>query len=180
MKPIIDLSGRTALVTGAGQGVGREVALRLAASGAAGVVVNDFYLDRAQAVADEIKALGVKALALQSDVSNFDSVKAMMAQAESEFGRLDVLVNNAGNAGPDAIGELPKFWETDPSEWQRWFGTNLFGVMNCCRAAVPGMIEREYGRIVTVISDAGRVGDAVWIVGQQLGCSIAVAFGPCL
>lgn len=173
MTPIIDLGGRTALVTGAGQGVGRAVAMRLAASGAAGVAINDFHLDRAQAVVDEIVAAGGTAIALQSDVSDFASVQAMIEEAESAFGRLDVLVNNAGNAGPDAIGELPKFWETDPAEWQRWFGTNLFGVMNCCRAAVPGMIEREYGRIVTVISDAGRVGDAGYVTysGAKAGAA---------
>jgi 3-oxoacyl-[acyl-carrier protein] reductase len=173
MDKIIDLKGRVALVTGAGQGVGREVVLRLAGSGAEAVVVNDFYLERAQAVADEVRATGAKALALQSDVSDYAGVMAMVQRAEAEFGRIDVLVNNAGNAGPDGIGELPKFWETEPAEWQRWFGTNLYGVMNCCRAVVPGMIERDYGRIVTVISDAGRVGDAAFVTysGAKAGAA---------
>lgn len=173
MNPIIDLRGRVALVTGAGQGVGREVALRLAACGADAVVVNDFHLDRAEAVARELRAGGGQALALQSDVSDFAGVQAMWARATEQYGRIDILVNNAGNAGPDAIGDLPKFWETDPVEWQRWFGTNLYGVMNCCRAAVPGMIEREYGRIVTVISDAGRVGDAGYVTysGAKAGAA---------
>jgi len=173
MNPIIDFKGRVALVTGAGQGVGREVALRLAASGAEGVVVNDYYMDRAQAVADEITAGGGRALALQSDVSDYAGVLAMVGAANAAYGRIDVLINNAGNAGPDAIGDLPKFWETDPAEWQRWFGTNLFGVMHCCRAAVPGMIEHGYGRIVTVISDAGRVGDAGYVTysGAKAGAA---------
>ena len=160
MDPIIDFEGRVALVTGAGQGVGREVALRLAACGAEAVVVNDYHLDRAQSVADEITGAGGNAFALQCDVSDYANVMAMVQAAKGEYGRIDVLVNNAGNAGPGAIGDLPKFWETDPAEWQRWFGTNLYGVMHCCRAVVPDMIDREYGRIVTVISDAGRVGDA--------------------
>jgi 2-hydroxycyclohexanecarboxyl-CoA dehydrogenase len=173
LDPIIDMKGRVALVTGAGQGVGREVALRLAACGASAVIVNDYYLDRAEAVAEAVRALGAKALALQSDVSDFDAVMSMADAARTAFGRIDVLVNNAGNAGPDAIGELPKFWETDPSEWQRWFGTNLYGVMNCCRAVVPGMIEHGYGRIVTVISDAGRVGDAGYVTysGAKAGAA---------
>lgn len=173
MAPIIDFKGRVALVTGAGQGVGREVAMRLAACGADAVVVNDYYLDRAQSVVSELEAAGYKAIALQSDVADFQSVMQMMAIAHSAFGRIDILVNNAGNAGPDAIGDLAKFWETDPTEWQRWFGTNLFGVMNCCRAAVPYMIEQQYGRIVTVISDAGRVGDAAYVTysGAKAGAA---------
>jgi 3-oxoacyl-[acyl-carrier protein] reductase len=173
MNSMIDFKGRVALVTGAGQGVGREVALRLAASGAEGVVVNDFYQERAELVAQEIRSIGGRALALSCDVSNYENVLEMMAQAKTEFGHIDVLINNAGNAGPEAIGDLPKFWETDPTEWQRWLGTNLFGVMNCCRAAVPYMIEKEYGRIVTVISDAGRVGDAAYVTysGAKAGAA---------
>jgi 3-oxoacyl-[acyl-carrier protein] reductase len=173
MDPIIDFEGRVALVTGAGQGVGREVALRLAACGAEAVVVNDYHLDRAQSVADEITGAGGNAFALQCDVSDYANVMAMVQAAKGEYGRIDVLVNNAGNAGPGAIGDLPKFWETDPAEWQRWFGTNLYGVMHCCRAVVPDMIDREYGRIVTVISDAGRVGDAGYVTysGAKAGAA---------
>jgi len=173
MNPMIDFQGRVALVTGAGQGVGREVALRLAASGAEGVVVNDFYQERADLVAQEIRSIGGPALALSCDVSNYENVLEMMTHAKSEFGHIDVLINNAGNAGPEAIGDLPKFWETDPTEWHRWLGTNLFGVMNCCRAAIPYMIEKEYGRIVTVISDAGRVGDAAYVTysGAKAGAA---------
>jgi 2-hydroxycyclohexanecarboxyl-CoA dehydrogenase len=173
MNPVIDFKNRVVLITGAGQGVGREVALRIAAHGAEAVVVNDFFIERAELVADEIRDAGGRALALSCDVSDYTSVSQMMEKVKTELGRIDVLINNAGNAGPDAIGDLPKFWETDPSEWQRWFGTNLFGVMNCCRAAVPFMIEQEYGRIVTVISDAGRVGDAAYVTysGAKAGAA---------
>lgn len=162
MTDILDLAGRVALVTGAGQGVGRQIALHLAAHNAGGVVVNDYVLDRAEAVAEEIRATGAKALAVQADVSQPDSVKAMVATAEAEFGPVGVLVNNAGNAGANPSPELRKpFWETGPEVWNSYLGVNLYGVMNCTAAVIPGMIGRQApGRIITIISDAGRWGDA--------------------
>src|SRR5579863_9690461 len=100
MTDILDLGGRVALVTGAGQGVGRQIALHLGgATGSGGVVVNDYVLERAEAVAEEIRAGGGKAIALQADVSNHESVTAMVEKAKAEFGPIGILVNNAGNAG---------------------------------------------------------------------------------
>jgi 3-oxoacyl-[acyl-carrier protein] reductase len=153
-----------ALVTGGGQGVGRQIALHLAAHNAGGVVVNDYVLDRAKAVVEEIKAEGgAKAIAVQADVSDLGSVKAMVATAEKEFGqKVGVLVNNAGNAGANPNPDLRKpFWETGPEAWNSFIGVNLYGVMNCAAAVIPGMIERKApGRIITIISDAGRWGDS--------------------
>lgn len=163
MKDILDLAGRVALVTGAGQGVGRQIALHLASHNAGGVVVNDYVLDRAKAVADEIKSSGGKALAVQADVTDLATVKEMVARGEKEFGSaIGVLVNNAGNAGANPSPELMKpFWETGPQAWNSFIGVNLYGVMNCTAAVVPGMIARKApGRLVTIISDAGRWGDA--------------------
>jgi NAD(P)-dependent dehydrogenase (short-subunit alcohol dehydrogenase family) len=156
-----DLQGRVALVTGAGQGVGRGIALALAHHNAGGVAVNDFVLERAEAVAAEIRALGVKAAAVQADVGDHASVAAAFAKAKSELGApATILVNNAGNAGPNVqMGMSPVFWETKPEEWDRFFRTNSTGVMNCCHVAVPDMIEANFGRIVTIVSDAGRVGE---------------------
>jgi 3-oxoacyl-[acyl-carrier protein] reductase len=154
-----DLTGQTAFVTGAGQGVGRGVARLLAAQGAA-VAVNDFFLDRAQAVADELNAKGCKALAVQADVGDIEGVKAAFAQTEAALGAPSILVNNAGNAGPGGFGaSFPLFWETEPKDWDRFFRVNLFGVMNCSRVAVPAMVERKYGRVITIVSDAGRIGE---------------------
>jgi 3-oxoacyl-[acyl-carrier protein] reductase len=163
MKDILDLAGRVALVTGAGQGVGRQIALHLASHNAGGVVVNDYVLDRAKAVADEIKSAGGKALAVQADVTDLAAVKEMVARGEKEFGSaIGVLVNNAGNAGANPSPELAKpFWKTGPQAWNSFIGVNLYGVMNCTAAVVPGMIARKApGRLVTIISDAGRWGDA--------------------
>lgn len=157
---LLDLTGRVALVTGAGQGVGKGIAQMLAAHGAS-VVVNDYFADRAQAVAVEIAGAGGQACAVQADVTDYDSVRAMFEQAHAAYGRVDILVNNAGNSGaqPDERGARRPFWETAPEDWQRFMRVNLDGVMHCCRHALPGMVERQQGRIVTIISDAGRCGE---------------------
>jgi 2-hydroxycyclohexanecarboxyl-CoA dehydrogenase len=162
MTDILDLNGRVALVTGGGQGVGRQIALHLAAHNAGGVVVNDYLLERAEQVAEEIRAAGGRALALQADVSDHANVKDMVAKAQAELGPIGVLVNNAGNAGANPSPELRKpFWETEPAVWNSFIGVNLYGVMNCTAAVIPGMIARHApGRIITIISDAGRWGDA--------------------
>jgi 3-oxoacyl-[acyl-carrier protein] reductase len=156
------LGGRIALVTGAGQGVGRQIAHHLAMHGGGGVAVNDYFLDRATQVAEEIKAAGGRAIAVQGDVTDLQAVKRMVAQTAEELGPIGVLVNNAGNAGPVPSPDAPRpFWETGPEVWNRTIGVNLYGVMNCAAAVIPGMIARKApGRIVTIISDAGRYGDA--------------------
>lgn len=156
---LFDLGGQAALVTGAGQGAGRAIALMLAAHNAA-VAVNDFLVERAEAVAEEIRAAGGKAIAVQADVCDRDSVAAAFAKAVDAIGPVTLLVNNAGNAGPrKQIGLDALFWETDPGDWPHWFGTNLYGVMNCCHVALPGMVAAGRGRVVTITSDAARVGE---------------------
>ncbi len=160
-EDLLDLGGQYALVTGAGQGAGRGVALALAKHGAGGVAVNDFVLERAEEVATEIRALGVKAVAVQADVGDYRSVSNAFEKATAALGPIGILVNNAGNAGPNAqMGHSPLFWETDPAEWDRYFRTNLQGVMNCCHVALPAMVAQKKGRIVTMVSDSGRVGEA--------------------
>jgi 3-oxoacyl-[acyl-carrier protein] reductase len=117
----LDLGGQVALVTGAGQSVGREIALTLARHNAGGVAVNDYVLERAAAVAAEIEALGVRAVPVAFDVGDIAAVRAGFATAAETFGKpVTLLVNNAGNAGPNAqIGLSPEFWQTDPAEWDR-------------------------------------------------------------
>lgn len=154
MSVTIDLEGRTALVTGAGQGIGRRIGLTIAEAGAR-VLVNDVSPDRAGTVVEEIRSAGGASDALVFDVTEFD---ATMAAADGA-GPVDILVNNAGNAGQAAF-ELTPFLESAPSEWDRYVAVNLFGVMHCCRAFVPGMVARGEGRVITIISDAARSGDA--------------------
>jgi len=159
-EDILDLGGQVAFVTGAGQGAGRAIALTLAKHNAGGVAVNDYVMERAEAVAAEITALGVRAVSVQADVGDHASVKAAFDAATAALGPITLLVNNAGNAGPNAaMGHSPMFWETDPAEWDRYFRTNTQGVMNCCHVALPTMVAQKKGRIVTITSDSGRIGE---------------------
>jgi 3-oxoacyl-[acyl-carrier protein] reductase len=157
---LFDLAGRTALVTGAGRGIGRGVARALAAAGAA-VAVNDVDLGRAESVATELGEAGAKAVGLVADVTDARAVAELVAAAGSALGPVDILVNNAGNAGAGRgyDGAFVPFWTSEPHSWQPWFAVNLFGVMLVSHAVLPGMVERGHGRIVTVVSDAGRVGE---------------------
>jgi NAD(P)-dependent dehydrogenase (short-subunit alcohol dehydrogenase family) len=154
----IDLCGRRALVTGAGQGVGRGIALTLARAGA-DVVVNDLVPERAATVTSEIGRAGGTASALAFDVTDWPAVQA----AVEGVGPLDIVVNNAGNAGRaegHGFEEMRPFAQEDPSSWEPFVRVNLFGVMYVTRAALPSMIERGHGRIVTIVSDASRTGEA--------------------
>ena len=144
------LEGRVAFVTGAGQGIGQAIARRLAAEGVR-VAVTDLDLETASATAD---ALGASALGLHVDVTDPASVSAGVAAAESGLGPIDVLVNNAG------WDQAMPFLETDFELWDRLIAINYKGPLHCCHAVVPGMIERGYGRVVSIASDAGRGGSA--------------------
>ncbi|AXF55177.1 SDR family NAD(P)-dependent oxidoreductase [Salicibibacter kimchii] len=162
MKNILDLEGRIGMITGAGQGIGRQIALHFAAHNAQGVVVNDYHLERAEKVAAEIESAGGNALPLQADVTDYESVGRMVDTAKSHYSQpIDILVNNAGNAGagPGSVQSGVPFWESEPESWEGWLKVNLNGVLNSCRATIPGMIEQKEGRIITIISDAGRVGE---------------------
>jgi len=160
-QDLMDLGGQVAIVTGAGQNAGRATALELARHNAGGIAVNDFVPERAEAVAAEVRAMGVPALAVPFDVTDLDAVRAANAAITAQLGPATVLVNNAGMAGPSAsIRPSLNFWEEDPANWQRYLGTNLYGVYNCCFAFIPNMVEARRGRIVTIVSDSGRIGEA--------------------
>ena len=149
----IDLAGRRALVTGAGQGVGKAIAVTLAGAGAS-VFVNDVVPDRAELVAGEIRSSGARGAAAAFDVTDFDGVHT----AVEEIGGVDILINNAGNAGAETWSFGP-FAQSSPDDWSRYLKVNLYGVMHCTHAVLPHMTEAGYGRIVTIISDAARWGE---------------------
>jgi NAD(P)-dependent dehydrogenase (short-subunit alcohol dehydrogenase family) len=142
------LAGKAAVVTGGGSGIGRAVARRFAAEGAA-VAVADIAAERAKAVATEIQAEGGRAFAMSVDVTDQRQVQALVDRAVREFGGLDVLMTAAGILGFGSVVE------TEPEEWSRVIGVNLTGTYLCARSAIPPMIERGGGSIVTVSSSTG-------------------------
>jgi 2-hydroxycyclohexanecarboxyl-CoA dehydrogenase len=142
-----------ALVTGGGRGIGRAIARRLAEDGTA-VGVTDLDGASAERVAAEIQAAGGRAAGMAADVSDPGTVRAAVATVEQTLGPLDVLVNNAG------WDRLQPFVENDPALWDRLIAVNLKGVLHVTRAVLDGMIARRRGRIVSISSDAGRVGSS--------------------
>ena len=147
-----DLGGRTALVTGAGQNVGAEIARVLASRGAT-VGVNDLFADRAERVAEEIRAAGGKAEPVVADVTDLAAVR----EAFGLFGPIDVLVNNAGI--PVTGISMKRFVDEDPESWRAFVDLNVYGPLNCTHTALPGMLERGWGRVITISSESARVGD---------------------
>lgn len=146
----IDLEGRNAVVTGGAQGIGRAIVERFVASGAR---VTIWDADRARA-GQTAEALGDAVSFVEVDVSDWDRVRSAAARTEAEMGRVDLLVNNAGIAGMNTtVAEYPV------EEWRRVMAINLDGPFHCCRALVPGMVGRGYGRIVNVASIAGKEGN---------------------
>ena len=148
----IDLKGRFAVVTGGAQGIGRAVAERFLASGAA-VAIWDRDAALAETVATELAPRG-RVVAVAADVSRLEAVEAARDRTLAALGRIDILVNNAGIAGPTV-----KTWEYPPQAWAEVMAINLNGPFHCCRAIVPGMIAQNYGRIVNVASIAGKEGN---------------------
>jgi 2-hydroxycyclohexanecarboxyl-CoA dehydrogenase len=147
------LAGRVALVTGAGSGIGRAIALRLAQDGAA-TAFSDLNPETARAAAETANAAGGRALALALDVTSATSVAQAVAAAERELGGIDLLVNNAG------WDKVEPFLRSEPETWDRIIAINLKGTFLCCKAVLPGMIERGRGAVVSIASDAGRVGSS--------------------
>ncbi len=145
----INLSGKTALITGGGHGVGETTSEMLASVGAK-VLVNDYYADRAESVSEKIRGTGAMAEPLPFDVTDFDAVRRAVDGHD-----VDILVNNAGNAGTSNY-TMNMFHESPREEWDRFVGVNFFGPMNCAHACAPHMIQGNWGRIITVVSDAGR------------------------
>ncbi|MBY0329575.1 MAG: SDR family oxidoreductase [Acetobacteraceae bacterium] len=146
-----DLDGRTALVTGGGAGIGRAIALRLAAEGC-DIGILDLDLAGAEATAAEARALGRAAHAASGNVGERASAEAAVAALSAALGRVDILVNNAG------ILRTSPFLETTDAEWRGTFAVNLDGAFHCCQAVLPGMVARRAGAVVNVASWTGKKG----------------------
>ena len=156
---MFDLSGKIALVTGAGQHVGAGVAHALAAQGAA-VAVNDVIADRAESTVAAVRAAGGTAAPYVFDVTDPAAVTEAVGAITGELGQVDILVNNAGIPA----GFRPQlFRDLESSEWARFVDLNLYGSLHCVRAVLDGMCERRWGRVVQVSSGAGQRGLAMGI-----------------
>ncbi|MBK0369070.1 3-ketoacyl-ACP reductase [Flavobacterium agrisoli] len=151
---MIDLKNKTALITGAGKGIGKATAIALAKEGVTIILMARTQKD-IDAVAQEINSLGVKTLAITADVSNMQSVNEAVAQALTSFENIDILINNAG------IAAFGKFLEMEPTDWEKIIQVNLMGTYYVTRAVLPTMIEKQSGDIINISSTAGQRGNAL-------------------
>jgi NAD(P)-dependent dehydrogenase (short-subunit alcohol dehydrogenase family) len=150
----VGLNGKVALVTGAGRGVGREIAASLAREGARVAINYRSSASDAEALAAEITAAGGRAKAYQADVADFAAVSAMVDAVVRDFGGLNILINNAG------LALRQRFVDTKPEDWRRQIDACLYGAIHCCHAAAPHLEAARNGRIVAVIGDSSRVGES--------------------
>lgn len=144
---------KSALVTGASRGIGRSIALQLAEEGYNVAVNYAGSKEKAEAVVEEIKAKGVDSFAIQANVADADEVKAMIKEVVSQFGSLDVLVNNAGITRDNLLMRMKE------QEWDDVIDTNLKGVFNCIQKATPQMLRQRSGAIINLSSVVGAVGN---------------------
>ncbi|MEW6034013.1 MAG: glucose 1-dehydrogenase [Chloroflexota bacterium] len=150
----LGLAGKTAIVTGGGSNIGRGIALGLAREGA-NVVIADIDEKQADKVVNEADALkgGGRTVAIKTDATSFESASSTVNKAISDLGHIDILVNNVG------FDELYMFIETKPEFWEKIISINYKSTLNFTRAVLPHMVERKSGRIVSIGSDAGRMGE---------------------
>lgn len=147
------LKGKSAIVTGSSKGIGREIALALAANGA-DVVINGNDEEKLRCVKAGIEALGVKCRVVRGDISDSSTAARLAAACMEAFGKIDILVNNAG------VNSRIPFLELTEEEWHRMMGINLDGVFYCCKAVLPYMAERQSGTIINISSTASKTAHA--------------------
>jgi 2-hydroxycyclohexanecarboxyl-CoA dehydrogenase len=161
---MMTLEGKTGIVTGGAKGIGRAIALRLARDGAS-IGILDIQKDGAEKTVEEIGKLGFRAIAIECDMTNYDKVKEAVSQVHQKFGSIDILINNAG------IDESQFFVDTDQALWDRIINVNYKSFLISTHVCVPYMIEQKRGNIVSLGSDAGRIGNP----GEVLYCGSKAA-----
>ena len=153
----LGLIDKVAIVTGGSSGIGCATCVTFAQEGA-DVVIADINMEGANETAEQVKALGRQALPVRTDVTELNEVQGMVNKALSEFGKIDILVNNAGG------GPARHFIKTTKEEWDFIIKLQYYHVLNCCSAVLPHMVERKYGKIVSILSDSYK--------GRDLGLSV--------
>ena len=148
----LGLKDKVAIVTGGGRGIGQSISLTLAEDGC-NVAVADIDEGNANETAKKCEALGVKALGVKCDVTSHEDASKMVERVIQEWGQVDILVNDA------AAWVFKLFVETTPEDWKKEIDVCLYGVLNCSKAVLDHMISRGYGKIISIASDAGRVGE---------------------
>lgn len=147
----MSLNGKSAIVTGGGRGIGRAIALTLARAGGR-VAILDILSENAQAVKQEIESLGGQSLALRVDLTKSAEVQTAVKEVLDRFGQIDVLVNNAG------WDKLELFLDSEEATWEKVIAINYKAVLYMCKAVLPHMVSRGTGKVISIASDAGRVG----------------------
>ncbi len=160
----LNLKGRVALITGSGRGIGRQMARTFAAEGAR-IAVNDVKSDDVEITIKLVRDSGGEAVSALCDITDLAAVQDMTRKVEAHFGRVDILVNNAAVR---FVSEM--FLQTKPENCDREMKVAFYGTMNCCRAVLPGMIQRRFGKVINIATDAARV-------GQERECSYSAAKG---
>lgn len=171
------LKNRVAIITGGAKGIGKAISLKFAKEGC-DIIVNAMHIEGAEKVAEDVKAMGRRALAITADVADSSQVNNMVDRTVKEFGKIDILVNNAGGVSEASGGAIEN---TSDEDWARIIGINLTGQFLCCRAVVPHMKKNHYGKIVNV-SSMGAIHPPAPIVhyhsakGGVLGLTTNLAF----
>ncbi len=165
----MQLKGRVALVTGGTRDVGRQIALSLAAEGAIVAIHHHNSPDEAEAVASEIRAKGGSANCYQANIAELPAVRSMVERIVADFGSLNIVVNNAGRA------IRKPFKDTTPEDWRSQIEVNLFGAIHLCHTAAPHLQKGGHGRIIAIVGDSSRVGEAgLSVVGAARAGVIAL------
>ena len=174
MNKLFDLSGRVALVTGAGQGMGLGIVRALATQGAR-VLLNDYHADRAQAAASALREQGLEVSAAPGDITAAGVPESLAAQAREIYGDIDALVNNAGV--PIGMStSLRTFEHLGSADFERQLDLNFRAVVNLCRAVLPTMRQRKFGRIVTISSESWRLGQSMGLTDYAAAKAATIGF----
>ena len=167
------LDGKVVLISGAGRGMGWGIAQTLARQGAK-VIINDFYAERAEQAARSLNDSGFQSYFATADMTNREAIFSMVSQILSQHGAIDVFVHNAGI--PAQGWKYSQFLDSAPAEWDAWLQLNLHGLMHACQAILPQMIERSWGRIVVINSDASRTATGMGLCAYGAAKAAAIGF----